>query len=97
MPIHPEVFGVHPYIRVVPDVPSNPADDELTRADEFAAASRCLDPGVPINLEDVRPLHGLGDDGGRADAVALRHAAAAKNRSLHVYVMSCGLLDRMGN
>jgi len=31
-------------IRVVPDVPSNPADDELTRADEFAAAGRCLDP-----------------------------------------------------
>jgi len=43
-------------IRVVPDVPSNPADDKLTRADEFAAAGRCVDPEYPSILRTCDPF-----------------------------------------
>jgi hypothetical protein len=49
-------------VRVVPDAPAMASGVEGLGFDEIAIVE-CLGPGVPVDLEDVRPHRGLRDDG----------------------------------
>ena len=46
----------------IPDTPEMASDVERLGFDEFAIAES-LGPGVAVDLEDLRPLQGHGDDG----------------------------------
>jgi hypothetical protein len=67
-------------IREVPDTPAMASDVEGLGLDRFLVAES-FGPGVAVDLEDVRPLHGRGDDGRRAVC-----DAGANNRARHALV-----------